>query len=289
MIPPRILLQSRGMRARKRLGQNFLTNPAIADQIVVQAGIGAQDVVLEIGAGLGALTIPAARQAYKVLAVDKDPRVFDLLRAELASRDLVNVELIEADILKLNLTRHVSAGGGQFIVIGNLPYNISSQIIVRLIQQRTLVRRAVLMLQKEMAERLLATPGSRDYGRLSVMLQYCADLRKLIAVDAAHFFPRPQVSSVVIEICFRRRPEAAAENEGLLFKVVKGAFGQRRKTLRNALRGSSLAIAPDVIDQWLTSVAIDARRRAETLTVAEFVSLSNWLHQYLAGDDAGSD
>ncbi len=289
MIPPRILLQSRGMRARKRLGQNFLTNPAIADQIVVQAGIGAQDVVLEIGAGLGALTIPAARQAYKVLAVDKDPRVFDLLRAELASRDLVNVELIEADILKLNLTRHVSAGGGQFIVIGNLPYNISSQIIVRLIQQRTLVRRAVLMLQKEMAERLLATPGSRDYGRLSVMLQYCADLRKLIAVDAAHFFPRPQVSSVVIEICFRRRPEAAAENEGLLFKVVKGAFGQRRKTLRNALRGSSLAIAPDVIDQWLTSVAIDARRRAETLTVAEFVSLSNWLHQYLAGDDAGGD
>ena len=280
MIPPRVLLKSRGLRARKRLGQNFLTNPAIADRILAQAAIGPDDVVLEIGAGLGALTIPAARRAHKVVAVDKDPRVFDLLRAELASRNLTNVELIEADFLKLDLERHLPEGCGPLIVIGNLPYNISSQIIVRLIQNRRGLQRAVLMLQKEMAERLLSAPGSRDHGRLSVMLQYCADLKNVIAVDATQFFPRPQVGSVVIEVRFRRRPKVTADNEALLFKVVKAAFGQRRKTLRNALRGSFLDLPPALIDRWLAAAAIDPRRRAETLAVSEFVTLSNWLHQH---------
>ncbi len=285
MIPPRTLLQSRGLRARKRLGQNFLTNPAIAEKIIAQAAVGPGDVVLEIGAGLGALTIPAARSALAVVAVDKDPRIFDLLRAELAARNLTNVELVEADFLKLDLKRHLPAGCGPLIVIGNLPYNISSQILVRLIQNRQRVRRAVVMLQKEMAERLLSAPGSRDYGRLSVMLQYCADLKNVIAVDATQFFPRPQVGSVVIEARFHRRPKVLADNEKLLFEVVKAAFGQRRKTLRNALRGSFLNLSAALIDRWLAAAAIDPRRRAETLDVAEFVTLSNWLHHHLAAGD----
>ena len=141
------------------------------------------------------------------------------------------------------------------------------------------------MLQKEMADRLLAQPGGRDFGRLSVMLQYCADLRYVITVDAAQFFPRPQVSSAVIEVRFRERPEGAAVNEELLFKVVKAAFGQRRKTLRNALRGSSLGLAPAFVDRWLQAAEIDPRRRAETLSVEEFVRLSNWLDRGAAADD----
>ncbi|MBL0716394.1 MAG: methyltransferase domain-containing protein, partial [Desulfosarcina sp.] len=151
MIAPRLLLQSQGLRARKRLGQNFLTSPGIAATIETQAAIGPEDVVLEIGAGLGALTVPAARRARRVLAVDKDRRIFDLLRVELAAQDLSNVELIEADFLKLPFSRHLPHGCRQIVVIGNLPYNISSQILVRLIENRRYVRRAVVMLQKEMA------------------------------------------------------------------------------------------------------------------------------------------
>jgi 16S rRNA (adenine1518-N6/adenine1519-N6)-dimethyltransferase len=128
----------------------------------------------------------------------------------------------------------------------------------------------------------MAAPNSRDYGRLSVMLQFCADLRKVIEVDPVHFFPRPKISSVVLEVLFRARPEFPAVSEALLFQVVKAAFGQRRKTLRNALRGSFLNLAADTVDAWLGEVAIAPRRRAETLTVAEFVQLSNWLHQYRA-------
>ncbi len=283
MISPRILLQSRDLKARKHLGQNFLTSAAIAEAIVAKAAIGPQDMVLEIGAGLGALTVPAARQAGSVLAVDKDPRIFDLLRNELAAAGLTNVALIEADFLKLPLARHFTTEGRPAIVIGNLPYNISSQVLIRLIENRGYFRRAVLMLQKEMAARLMAAPNSRDYGRLSVMLQYCADLRKVIEVDPVQFFPRPQISSVVIEVLFRTRLEIPAASEPLLFQVVKAAFGQRRKTLRNALRGSFLNLAADTVDAWLGEVAIAPRRRAETLTVAEFVRLSNWLHRYRAG------
>ncbi len=285
MRSPRSLLQTNALRARKRLGQNFLTNPAIAEQIVAAAAIDDHDHVLEIGAGLGALTVPAARRADSVLAVDKDPRLFDLLRTELAAQSLANVALIEADFLKLDLERHLPAGCGSFVVIGNLPYNISSQIIVRLIQKRRFVRRAILMLQKEMTDRLLAQPGSRDYGRLSVMLQYCADLQHVITVDADQFFPRPQVSSAVIAVRFRNGAHGAAASDDWMFKVVKAAFGQRRKTLRNALRGSFLDLAPGMVDRWLQAVAIDPRRRAETLSVEEFVKLSNWLaRDHAAGD-----
>jgi 16S rRNA (adenine1518-N6/adenine1519-N6)-dimethyltransferase len=285
MIPARQLLRSQGLRARKRLGQNFLTSPQIAGKIIDKAAITPGDVVWEVGAGLGALTVPAARFARKVIAVDKDARILDLLRIELASRRIANVELIEADFLRLPFERHLSKASAPVIVIGNLPYNISSQIIVRLIENRKFVRRAILMLQCEMADRLLAAPGGRDYGRLSVMLQYCADLQKVIAVDAVHFFPRPQVDSMVIEAHFRAQPAYPADNERLLMQVVKAAFGQRRKTLRNALRAGFPGLAPKGVDEWLSAVAIEARRRAETLEVKEFVELSNWLHRHFAAID----
>lgn len=282
MISPRKLLQDQGLRARKRLGQNFLTSPAIAARIVDQAAITPADPVLEIGAGLGALTVPAARHARHVLAVDKDPRLFDSLQSALAAHDIQNVTPIQADFLKWPLDRHLPADGSKWIVLGNLPYNISSQIIVRLIRYRDRLQRAVLMLQREMADRLLAAPGGREYGRLSVMLQYAAKLRKVIDVDAIHFFPRPQVSSAVIEARFHLRPPVIAANDELLFRVVKAAFGQRRKTLRNALRGSSLRLTPETVDVWLAAESIDPRRRAETLSVAEFVGLSNWLHRHMS-------
>jgi 16S rRNA (adenine1518-N6/adenine1519-N6)-dimethyltransferase len=159
--------------------------------------------------------------------------------------------------------------------MGNLPYNISSQVIVKLIHARQYVDRAVLMLQKEMAQRICAGPGSKTYGRLSVMLQYCATARELMQVKAAQFFPAPKVDSTVIGIRFSAPPPFPAIDEALLFRVIKAAFGKRRKTLRNALSQSDLQLDPATCETLLTQAGIDPTRRAETLSVAEFVRLSN--------------
>jgi len=278
MTSPRNLLNAMNLRARKEFGQNFLVNPAVADQIAEAAGIGQNDVVLEIGAGLGALTIAAARRAGKLVAVEIDRDLVPLLKGQLAAEGLGNVQGLEQSILKVDLAGLASSAGRPLMVIGNLPYNISSQVLVKLIQDRRSVSGAVLMFQKELAERLCAGPGTRDYGRLSVMIQYCARLTPLRDVRADQFFPRPKVDSAVLRFDFVADPTPAAVDEKLLSRVVQAAFGQRRKTLRNALSSglpslSNSALTVDI----LLSVGIDPARRAETLSVDEFVALSNRL------------
>jgi 16S rRNA (adenine1518-N6/adenine1519-N6)-dimethyltransferase len=274
MTSPRILLKAWNMRPKKSLGQNFLMNAALAETIVQRAAITAQDHVVEIGAGLGAITIPAARRAARLVAVEKDLQLVDLLRTELAVQQLTNVEVINQDILTVNYRDHVQPDHPA-VVIGNLPYNLSSQIVVHLIASRDVVRRALIMLQKEMAQRLIASPGNRDYGRLSVMLQYCAEVEVVADAPASMFYPRPKVDSQVIQATFRKRIEHPAQDEGLLSRVVKAGFSQRRKTLRNALTGNILKADRGQVEAWLGAAAIDPRRRAETLTVAEFVRLAN--------------
>jgi 16S rRNA (adenine1518-N6/adenine1519-N6)-dimethyltransferase len=161
------------------------------------------------------------------------------------------------------------------VVIGNLPYNLSSQIIIQLITARVFIHRAYLMLQKEMAQRMIAPPGKRDYGRLSVMLQYCAEARVVADAPARLFYPRPKVDSQVIEVVFRERIDYPAEDERMLSRVVKAGFSQRRKTLRNALAGNILQADHARVEAWLGRADIDPRRRAETLAVEEFVRLAN--------------
>jgi 16S rRNA (adenine1518-N6/adenine1519-N6)-dimethyltransferase len=273
MTSPFTLLNAQQLKARKELGQNFLREPATADRIAEQAGIGADDLVLEIGAGLGILTTAAARRARKVLAVEKDSRLVPLLRAELQEQSLSNVEILEGDILHLDISAQTA--GGRLIVLGNLPYNISSQVVIKLIRERRAVRRAVLMFQKELAERLCASPGSKTYGRITVMLRYCADLSPLRIVKADQFFPRPQIDSAVLRIDFKTDMVSAADDEAFFGRVVQAAFGQRRKTLRNALCAGALPVEPPAILRALEESGIDPTRRAETLTVAEFVALAN--------------
>lgn len=275
MTSPRALLTAWNIQAKKQLGQNFLNDPNVARAIVDKAGIGADDVVLEIGPGLGAITVPAARAARRVIAVDKDGRLIGLLRTELLAAGIDNVEIREADILRVDLVSIAREAGRPLVVMGNLPYNISSQVAVQLIRARQRVDRAVLMLQKEMAQRICAGPGSRDYGRLSVMLGYCADTKVLMQVRAPLFFPAPKVDSTVVGIRFANPPPVPADDEDLLFQVVKAAFGKRRKTLRNALSQSDLNLEPAVSEQLLKAAQIDPMRRAESLSVAEFVRLSN--------------
>jgi 16S rRNA (adenine1518-N6/adenine1519-N6)-dimethyltransferase len=275
MTNPHTLLKAWNLRARKQLGQNFLRNPAVADQIVSDAELSDQDIVLEIGAGLGAMTIAAARKAGRVIAVEKDRQLVPLLRSELLLNGLDQVVVCEQDILSLDLSLLSKEGGRPLVVMGNLPYNISSQVMVKLIRERHAISRAVLMFQKELADRLCALPGSRVYGRLSVMLQYCARLRATREVKADRFFPKPKVDSAVLRIDFKTHIVPAADDEAILERVVQAAFGQRRKTLRNALAGGLTSGNTQTASQLLESAGIDFGRRAETMTVQEFVTLAN--------------
>ena len=280
MTSPRTLLTAWNIQAKKQLGQNFLNDPNVARAIVNKADIGGDDVVLEIGPGLGAMTIPAAKAAHRLIAVDKDGRIIGLLRAELLAAGIDNVDIREADILRVDLESVSQEAGRPLVVMGNLPYNISSQVLVQLIHARSRIDRAVLMLQKEMAQRICAGPGSKDYGRLSVMLGYCADTQVLMQVRAPLFFPAPKVDSTVVGIRFADPPACMADDETLLFRVVKAAFGKRRKTLRNALSQSDLDLVPSTCEQLLTDAQIDPIRRAESLSVEEFVRLTNIIGRY---------
>lgn len=275
MTAPQTLLKAWNLKARKALGQNFLKDPTLCRQIVGLAGIEPSETVLEIGAGLGAMTVELAGKAREVIAVEKDRQLAPLLRAELLVHRADNVRLLQQDILSLPWDELVRPLGRPLVVMGNLPYNISSQIVVMLIRRRRWVDRAVLMFQKELADRLLAGPGGKTYGRLSVMLQYCADLSRLRTVSAGMFFPVPKVDSVVLGIRFKSHIDRKADDEALLARVVQASFGQRRKTLRNALSAGLLPLDAPAAEAILKDCGIDPRRRAETLSVEEFVALAN--------------
>jgi len=274
MGSPRSLLEARGLRPRKRLGQHFLADPSVPAAILARAGPGPGETVLEIGPGLGALTIPLSRACARVLAVEKDRELFRLLGERLAAEGIGNVEPIAGDILTLDLAGLSRRAGGRLAVFGNLPYNISSQVVVRLIAGRAHVSRAVLMFQRELAERLRAAPGGRQWGRLSVLLALTAEVRPLLRVGPGAFHPRPRVDSEVVEIRFAEQAAFPPEAEAPLFRLVAAAFGQRRKTLRNALRAGLPGLAPRRLEEALAALGIDPRRRAETLAPADFVRLA---------------
>jgi len=275
MTSPQTLLKAWNLRAQKELGQNFLKDARVAERIVERADLVPEDVVLEIGAGLGVMTVAAARKVGKVIAVEKDRQLVPLLRAELLVHGFSHVQIFEENILAVPLTQLAGSDSRPLVVIGNLPYNISSQIVVKLIQERQLVNRAVLMFQKELAERLCAGPGTKVYGRLSVILQYCADLTPLFDVRSTQFHPRPKVDSAVLGITFKSHILQPVVDEQLFARVVQAAFGQRRKTLRNSLAGGLLPLDPPAAVNVLEACGIDPRRRAETLSVQEFVTLTN--------------
>lgn len=259
------------------MGQHFLTDPNIAKMIVRRGGFGPDDKVLEIGAGLGALTIPLAAQTRHVLAVEPDRQIAGILKNELSVAGISNVTVIEKDILKCNIQSLAEESHARLKVVGNLPYHISSQVLVQLIKVRRFVHGAVVMFQKEVAERLLAKPGSKTYGRLSVMIQYCGQIKPLAQVAATSFFPRPKVDSKVVDIAFEDPVHFPTADEYFLFQLVRAAFGKRRKTLKNALSNSDLGYEEAHISMALEMVNIDAQRRAETLSVKEFILLADCL------------
>ncbi len=285
------LLKKYGIRPRKRLGQHFLAAQPTMQKIVDALGAKRSDIVLEIGCGLGIMTALLAERVKYVYAVDADINTLEIARKEFGS--LANVEWIHADILKTDLSSIARAE--KVLVIGNIPYNISSPILFHLLDHREHIARAVLMLQKEVADRVVARPGGKQYGALSVMMQSYAGCRKLFNVLRTNFVPQPDVTSSVIELSFsgdligrrgasgiaslREAPGRNARGQSappydILRRVVQAAFQKRRKTLRNALIGSSLKVRADELNRILGELGIDPKRRPETLSVEEFNRLA---------------
>ncbi|MBF0452698.1 MAG: ribosomal RNA small subunit methyltransferase A [Candidatus Magnetomorum sp.] len=277
---PQAILRKAHRFAKKSLGQHFLNHPDIAQAIVQKSGISSSDHIIEIGPGLGALTLPLARLAKQVHAIDLDQHLLSLLSEELEKKEVTTVNLIHGDILRVPFdTITAQKDDAQWLVMGNLPYHISSQIIVKLIKERKMITQAVVMLQKEMAERIQSPPGSKAYGRLSVMVQYCASVSPLMTIKGCDFFPRVNVDSQVIRIQFHQTIDHPVKDENFLFQIIKAAFGKRRKTLKNALSNSALPYTAEMITNVLQKVGINPQRRAETLSVDDFVNLSNALSE----------
>ncbi len=203
------------------------------------------------------------------------------MKAELLVQKVSTITLIPEDILRLDYQPIFEENGRRLIVFGNLPYNISSQIIVNLIRSRRFVQRAILMFQKELAQRLIAQPGSKDYGRLTVMLHYCANVKTIASIGASVFFPAPKIASEILELDFKKTVNYPEHDEDMLFQVIKAAFGNRRKTLKNALAASGLRIDPGNAKHALEAASIEPSRRAETLSVAEFIALQISLSKML--------
>lgn len=267
------------LRAKKEMGQNFLSDRNVAEKIISRSNVAPDDVVLEIGAGLGSLTLPLARNVRKVYAVEKDSNLLPPLKAELLASKATNVIVLNENILSLDIASIARTEGRSLVVMGNIPYNISSQILVQLMTARHYLKKAALMFQKELALRIMASPGSKAYGRLAVMAGYCSTVDTIAEVKAACFFPKPKIDSLVIAIFFKDHAEPSATNESFLFKVVKASFSKRRKTLKNALSGPILQIDAATAARELVATGIDPIRRAETLTIEEFVNLSNRFYE----------
>lgn len=284
MTSPKKLLDLRKIYAKKRLGQHFLNDPSTAEMIVAHSGISASDIVLELGAGLGALTTVLARTAKTVYAVEIDPQIINLLKAELCSNNIDNVVLIEKDILKVDIEKLSNQANRKIIVIGNLPYNISSQALIQLIKFRNGISKAVLMFQKELAQRITAQPKCRSYGRLTVMLRYCADIKTLAHIKSSVFFPKPMVDSQVLEIKFKNDFKHLIDDEAFFFKVIKAAFCQKRKMLRNALAGSEFHLDSKIAKRALEKANIDPCARGEALDVSDFIRLNNSLQSQILGN-----
>lgn len=275
-VSPKILLSRLGLRPKKAWGQHFLLHPHQARRIVAALELGGADLVVEIGAGLGALTGFLAQEAGKVLALERDPALAQFLREELFSGPLGVVQVLAQDVLACDFLKLSREEGRALLVVGNLPYQITSPLLFKLIQEKAAVRRAVLMVQQEVGERLLAPPGTKDYGVLSVLVRYHFSLTRLFSLSPANFYPPPQVDSVVLRLS-AGETTPPARDEALLSRVVKASFAKRRKTLTNTLvaQAPALGLTPGEMQTILKVLKIDPARRGETLSIPEFVAVCN--------------
>jgi 16S rRNA (adenine1518-N6/adenine1519-N6)-dimethyltransferase len=277
------ILRQQKLAPKKRFGQNFLINKNISEKIVRLAGIHPEDTIIELGVGFGALTSHLAKCCKKVIGLEIDSGIIRYHQEEGSLPG--NVTLLHQDILQADFSKLARGAGGRIKIIANLPYSISNPLLFKLTLHTDEMEWVVLMLQKEVAQRLSAHIGTKDYGILTVRMAACASVQKLLDLGPQHFHPRPKVDSQVLRITFHPKPERAAalpEYDNALFKiVVDAAFQQRRKTLVNALSALSLlGIGKNNIENALAKMKLDSRIRGEKLQVEDFVDLTNILQQY---------
>ena len=275
------VMSKNGVTFSKGLGQNFLVDPTVCPrmaEVVKESGDGSEIGVLEIGAGVGVLTKELLERCDKTVCVELDKRLFPVLSETLAGYD--NLTLINGDILKIDLQKLIGEhfGGMQIFVCANLPYYITSPVIMRLLEERLPFSKIIVMVQKEAADRLCAEVGTRESGAVTVAVNYYAKAKKLFDVPRTSFYPAPKVDSCVIELDLTNRTDFGVKDEKLFFKTVRAAFGQRRKTVLNSLC-SGTGISKDKLSTALSNAEIPLTARAEELTMEQFVTLSNEIYE----------
>lgn len=272
------ILEESGFKFSKSLGQNFLIDESVLDKMIDGSGINENTNVIEIGPGFGTLTQRLCMNAKKVVAIEIDKTAIPILEGNLS--EFNNLTIINDDVLKCNLTDIINRefGGESVRIVANLPYYITTPIIMHILESRINAESLCIMIQKEVAERVAANPGSKDYGALSVAVNYYAKPRMICHVPPSSFIPMPKVSSSVISLDILSQPPVEANSEKGYFKVVKAAFGQRRKTLLNALSNSpAIPMSKNEIAKILQKCNIDEKRRGETLSLQDFADISNMI------------
>lgn len=276
-MKPKDILKSYNILPRKKFGQNFLVDKNIARKIVCLADIKPDDVVLEIGPGIGALTDILVETGAKVIAVEIDKTLFLVLSERFSEKK--NIEILNEDALKVSYKGLAKRYGKKLIVAANLPYNISTAILFKFLEDRGVFLKLILMLQKEVAERLAAKPSCKDYGVLSVFIQLFMDVKLEFKVPPSAFEPKPNVDSAVVSFNILDKPKFMIDDTAMFKRVVKAAFNQRRKMLANTLKGlmgTDLKSIPNIVNA-LEQAGIDPKRRGETLSIEEFARLCNCL------------
>lgn len=274
------VVKKHGFKFTKSLGQNFLIDDNIIDKIVDGAGAGPGDKIIEVGPGIGTLTRELASRADKLMAVEIDRNLIPILADTLG--DYNNVKIVNEDIIKADIRGLIDENldGGPVKLVANLPYYITTPIIMRFLEEDINVTDIVVMVQKEVAERMNAQPGGKDFGALSVAVQYYCDTEIVAKVPRHLFVPQPNVDSIVIALRVRPERKYKVDDEALFFRVVKAAFGQRRKTLLNSI-SSMGTLSKDGVKEALLEAGIDEKRRGETLSLDEFALLSNTIESKL--------
>ncbi len=267
-------LKASGLFLRKKLGQHFIVDRNMIEKIVRLADIRKEEVVLEIGPGLGQMTLALSQRAGRVIAVEIDSRWVEILKKKLTG--ISNVILLQEDILKVDLQALSYQVGTPLKIVANLPYQISSPLLFRFLENRKFISNLTLMVQREVAERITAFPGRKEYGALSVLIQRVARPSIKFVVRPPAFFPPPKVESAVIQLSWKTEESLNVEEEDWVQKVVKASFSHRRKTLINSLKVSGLILPPQP-GKRMQAAGIDPGRRPETLSVEEFVRLAKAL------------
>lgn len=272
----KFILKKYHITANKKLGQNFLINDEVINGIVEASNIQKEDLVIEIGPGLGTLTSELLENAGKVIAIELDENMLPILNDRFKLYD--NFELLNEDILKVDLNKLISENMGGLSkakVVANLPYYITTPIIMKLLENKLNIESITVMVQKEVADRITAKPGDKLSGSITYSVDYYAEAEKIVFVDKSSFIPAPEVDSEVIKLQIREEPKVHVENEELFFKVIKASFMQRRKTLLNGLSNSGIIKDKEILKEILQKLGLSVDIRGEKLTIEQFAELSN--------------